>query len=321
MLKFIITLVLLLGIFESRSQSIVVKSFRWLDPIQIAGMPSPDKDLNGKKCAIIKVETNQFGFEFDFGSPEKVLATVQKAGEIWFWVPEGTQKVTISNKQSGVLCNYPFGKELESPEVYVLVLNTEKLTTSGESKVEVKWLTLDSSPLGADITIDGFPAGQTPYFGSLTLGSHNLEMKLNGEKKAETITVEKAETPAISLAFEADSTKKNDSTNVSQAEQNSEFKGGSKEMQKFLKANLQFPGRAQAAGIKGTVFVQFNVSETGKISGVKVIRGIGGGCDEEVVRVVNLMPKWTPLRIGGRAVPCLFTLPVKFTSLGIINRG
>jgi len=95
-------------------------------------------------------------------------------------------------------------------------------------------------------------------------------------------------------------------------EQNPEFSGGYEAMQKFLKDKIQYPTLAQESGIQGTVFVQFVVSKTGKISNVKILRGIGGGCDEEAVRVVKEMPNWIPGRQNGQAVPVMFQIPVKF---------
>jgi protein TonB len=95
-------------------------------------------------------------------------------------------------------------------------------------------------------------------------------------------------------------------------EQNPEFSGGYEAMQKFLRDHINYPTLAQESGIQGTVFVQFVVSKTGKISNVKILRGIGGGCDEEAVRVVKDMPNWIPGRQNGQAVPVMFQIPVKF---------
>jgi len=95
-------------------------------------------------------------------------------------------------------------------------------------------------------------------------------------------------------------------------EQNPEFQGGYEAMLKFLHDKMQYPTLAQESGIQGTVFVQFVVSKTGKISNVKILRGIGGGCDEEAVRVVKEMPNWIPGRQNGQPVPVMFQIPVKF---------
>jgi TonB family protein len=95
-------------------------------------------------------------------------------------------------------------------------------------------------------------------------------------------------------------------------EQNPVFVGGYDGMLKYLKNNLKYPDLAKNSGIQGTVFVQFVVSKTGALSNARILRGIGGGCDEEAVRVVTSMPKWIPGRQNGIAVPVMFQIPVKF---------
>lgn len=64
--------------------------------------------------------------------------------------------------------------------------------------------------------------------------------------------------------------------------------------------------------LPGTVYVQFVVEKDGSISDVKVLRGIGGGCDEEAVRVVKSMPKWKPGKQRGQPVRVYYTLPIDF---------
>ena len=66
-------------------------------------------------------------------------------------------------------------------------------------------------------------------------------------------------------------------------EQMPQYPGGEKEMMRFIKNNLRYPTSAIEAGISGTVTVNFVVDRQGKITRIKVIRGIGGGCDEEAV--------------------------------------
>jgi protein TonB len=95
-------------------------------------------------------------------------------------------------------------------------------------------------------------------------------------------------------------------------EQNPEFQGGLEALLKYLQKKIQYPALAQESGIQGTVFVQFVVSKTGKISNVKILRGIGGGCDEEAIRVTKEMPNWIPGRQNGQPVPVMFQIPVKF---------
>ena len=96
-------------------------------------------------------------------------------------------------------------------------------------------------------------------------------------------------------------------------EQMPEFPGGDEARVKFLRDNMKYPQMAKESGISGTVYVTFVVSKTGQISDVKVLRGIGGGCDEEAVRVVRAMPGWIAGKQNGKAVPVQFNLPIKFT--------
>ena len=95
-------------------------------------------------------------------------------------------------------------------------------------------------------------------------------------------------------------------------EQMPTFPGGNEAMYRHIYNNLKYPATARENGIYGQVIVQFVVSENGDIQNARVARGIGGGCNEEALRVVNNMPKWTPGKHNGRNVPVTFTLPIKF---------
>ena len=95
-------------------------------------------------------------------------------------------------------------------------------------------------------------------------------------------------------------------------EQQPEFPGGAGAMNEFLQSNIQYPEIARRAGIEGKVFVQFVVDPKGDISQVAVVRGIGGGCDEEAKRVVNAMPRWRPGRQNGQPVSVRYTVQVTF---------
>ncbi len=92
-----------------------------------------------------------------------------------------------------------------------------------------------------------------------------------------------------------------------------EFPGGMNELNKYLAENIKYPQMAKESGIQGRVFVTFVVERDGRVTDVRVLRGIGGGCDEEAVRVVKNMPKWTPGKQRGKPVRVQFNLPVKFT--------
>lgn len=92
-----------------------------------------------------------------------------------------------------------------------------------------------------------------------------------------------------------------------------EFPGGETALHQYLAENIKYPQMAKESGIQGRVFVTFVVERNGKVTDVKVLRGIGGGCDEEAIRVVQNMPSWTPGKQRGKPVRVQFNLPVKFT--------
>lgn len=80
------------------------------------------------------------------------------------------------------------------------------------------------------------------------------------------------------------------------------FMGGASELYKFLGKTLKYPSAAQRQNIEGRVYMSFVVEKDGSITDVKVIKGIGFGCDEEATRAVKLMPKWIPGKQNGRNV-------------------
>ena len=93
----------------------------------------------------------------------------------------------------------------------------------------------------------------------------------------------------------------------------SEMKVEVRTLYKYLAENIKYPQMAKESGIQGRVFVTFVVEKDGRVTDVRVLRGIGGGCDEEAIRVVQNMPKWTPGKQRGKSVRVQYNLPVKFT--------
>jgi TonB family protein len=88
--------------------------------------------------------------------------------------------------------------------------------------------------------------------------------------------------------------------------------GGMAGWNKYLSENLRYPEDAQSQGIEGTVIVAFVVNTDGAVSDIEILRGIGGGCDEEVIRIVKGSPNWTPGMAGGKPVRSRMRLPLRF---------
>lgn len=88
--------------------------------------------------------------------------------------------------------------------------------------------------------------------------------------------------------------------------------GGNAAFLKWVGQNLKYPAQAQRMGIEGKVYVQFVIERDGTVTDVKAIKGIGGGADEEAVRVIQSAPKWSPGKQRGRAVRVRMILPISF---------
>lgn len=91
-----------------------------------------------------------------------------------------------------------------------------------------------------------------------------------------------------------------------------EFPGGEYALMEFLARNIKYPIYAREHNIQGTVITSFIIEPDGKISNIKVIQGIGGGCDEEAIRVISIMPQWKPGTQLYKPVRVQFTCPIRF---------
>lgn len=96
-------------------------------------------------------------------------------------------------------------------------------------------------------------------------------------------------------------------------EQMPEFPGGESAMYDFLDKNMQYPNIAKEQSIQGKVWIGFIVDKLGNVTNVEVLRGIGGGCDEEAIRVINMMPRWNPGKQSGKVVQVKFRFPINFS--------
>ncbi|HTA26410.1 MAG TPA: energy transducer TonB, partial [Bacteroidia bacterium] len=85
------------------------------------------------------------------------------------------------------------------------------------------------------------------------------------------------------------------------------------DINKWLVDNIQYPQQAKMDNVQGTVYISFIVEEDGSVSNVKVLRGVDSYLDNEGVRVVSMMPKWSPGMQNNQAVRVQYNLPIRFT--------
>ncbi|GAB2778575.1 protein TonB [Hymenobacter luteus] len=93
------------------------------------------------------------------------------------------------------------------------------------------------------------------------------------------------------------------------------FPGGAAAFQKFLHNEVHYPDEALQRHVSGKVYVRFLVTEEGRIRDAEVVKGLGAGLDEEALRLVRIMPWWSPGQNAGRPVRVLYTMPIVFRAL------
>lgn len=91
-----------------------------------------------------------------------------------------------------------------------------------------------------------------------------------------------------------------------------EMPGGMPAMIKFLVKNIRYPVQAKRTGIQGKVFTKFNVDENGIISDLTILKGVSKELDDEAIRIIKLMPPWTPGKTRGVPTKSPFVLPIYF---------
>lgn len=90
------------------------------------------------------------------------------------------------------------------------------------------------------------------------------------------------------------------------------YPGGPQALYKFIGENIRYPEKALEMEIEGKVYVQFVVGSDGRVKDAKIIRALDADCDKEALRVVMMLPRWTPGRQSGKEVSVYYTLPIQF---------
>lgn len=92
-----------------------------------------------------------------------------------------------------------------------------------------------------------------------------------------------------------------------------QFPGGEAALQKFLKDNIKYPEIEKDNGIQGLVVVSFVVEKDGSVNKVEILKGVTPNINEEAIRVVNAMPRWSPGKQRGKPVRVTINVPIRFT--------
>lgn len=103
-------------------------------------------------------------------------------------------------------------------------------------------------------------------------------------------------------------------------EEQPQFPGGAAAMMKFLSNNIQYPRFSRDNGSQGRAMVRFTVNSDGSIQDTEIIKSTGDMyLDREALRLVEIMPKWSPGRQAGKPVRVKFVLPVNFRLQDVVT--
>ncbi len=181
------------------------------------------------------------------------------------------------------------------------------LWASGQKNKEFRYRIENNEPVYVGRFAEWYSSGILKSEVSYTNGKKDGEQRSyaeNGNLKSRTIYssgkyIDELDEKGNSIPFVA-------------VEQMPQFQGGEDALRKFINSNLRYPVYAMESNIQGRVIVRFAVEKNGEISRISVLRGIGGGCDEEAMRIISMMPRWIPGKQGDSPVAVWYTLPITF---------
>ena len=130
---------------------------------------------------------------------------------------------------------------------------------------------------------------------------------------AQVESVEHEAEKAPSIITNNDTLQINDSDYVFVfADEHPSFPGGDAARIKYFKDSIQYPKEAEEKGLEGSVYVTFVIEVDGSITHVRLLKGIGSGCDEEAIRATQDMPNWIAAKKNGENVRAQFNIPIRF---------
>ena len=95
-------------------------------------------------------------------------------------------------------------------------------------------------------------------------------------------------------------------------DQSAKFQDGYNSIIKFVQENIKFPAEAKENNVHGRLMVSVVVEKDGSLSDIKIKKGLGYGLDEEIVRIIKMMPKWQPAQHNGKTVRQSQTILIPF---------
>ena len=150
----VLVILVFLGIGGMRAQDISVTEF-YLDESDLTANRKAVEDQNGDKCALIRVQTTQKGFQFDVGSAGITKIEDHHAGEIWLWVPYGIKHISIRHPQLGSMPNYNFEIAIQKARTYIMKITHEQVFVNIYDDTKKQKLAIKITPPNATLSLNG----------------------------------------------------------------------------------------------------------------------------------------------------------------------
>ncbi|WP_372776674.1 TonB family protein [Mangrovibacterium sp.] len=176
-------------------------------------------------------------------------------------------------------------EHMDTPDTLKVLVEGQELQVSGDKNAIVKFMSMVSESMSKEVSIH--------------VKDGKKELHLSNELKAEKEDKEVTEIDGEPVFFVVETMPK--------------FPGGVDALGQFIAKKVKYPVEAKKAKLEGKVYVTFIVDKQGKVRLARVARGVSPLLDQEALRVVNLIPDWTPGIQRGQAVAVSYTIPISFS--------
>src|SRR5689334_18485193 len=193
-----------------------------------------------------------------------------------------------------------------------LMLTAFEWTTQDDSIVELKGKTTDVFEEVIEVPPTDQPPPPPPQIQAPVIVEVPDEEEIEEEIKVNLDIEVTQDTKVEEIVVKAEEPKEEVDEIFTIVEESAAPKGGMAAFYKYVGDKMKYPPQARRMGIDGKVFVEFVINKDGSITDVKAVKGIGAGCDEEAVRVVQSAPAWTPGKQRGKPVKQRMVLPITF---------
>jgi protein TonB len=190
--------------------------------------------------------------------------------------------------------------ELPPKQINKVKAGSEIAISKQTAQKEIKYTSFKSTP-------DELVTKEAPTLKELETGIIS-----SADKAGETGGLNATHHEGVNGTLEAGPNTESGNEYLVSVEEMPEFPGGMTAWGKYLNKNLQYPAVARENEIQGRVTVSFVVERNGEITNIKVLRGIGAGCDEEAIRVIKKSPLWKPGKQNGKTVRVSYVIPIVF---------